>query len=165
MTDTIEAVTADEVVDQRQLAEQLLAQAKAQGVDLVGLGGLLNQITKRVLETALEAEIGPERREFPQRRPDQDGVDGDRSCADRRAHGHRRLVRSADHPQAATPAHVGRSDRVVADCKGFDHRRDLRALREVYGASISRDTISKITDKVVEEMTEWFNRPWTGSIR
>ncbi len=30
---------------------------------------------------------------------------------------------------------------------------------EVYGASISRDTISKITDKVVEEMTEWFNRP------
>ncbi len=36
---------------------------------------------------------------------------------------------------------------------------------EVYGASISRDTISKITDKVVEEMTEWFNRPWTGSIR
>ena len=30
---------------------------------------------------------------------------------------------------------------------------------EVYGASVSRDTISKITDKVVEEMTEWFNRP------
>ena len=33
MTDTIDAVTADEVVDQRQLAEQLLAQAKAQGVE------------------------------------------------------------------------------------------------------------------------------------
>ena len=29
----------------------------------------------------------------------------------------------------------------------------------MYGASVSRDTISKITDKVVEEMTEWFNRP------
>jgi len=57
MTDTIEAVTADEVVDQRQLAEQLLAQAKAQGVDLVGPGGLLNQNTKRVLEHALEAEM------------------------------------------------------------------------------------------------------------
>ncbi len=57
MTDTVDAVTADEVVDQRQLAEQLLAQAKAQGVDLVGPGGLLNQITKRVLETALEAEM------------------------------------------------------------------------------------------------------------
>ena len=30
---------------------------------------------------------------------------------------------------------------------------------EVYGASVSKDTISKITDKVVEEMTEWCNRP------
>ena len=57
MTDTIDAVTADEVVDQRQLAEQLLAQARTQGVDLVGPDGLLNQITKRVLEAALEAEM------------------------------------------------------------------------------------------------------------
>ena len=30
---------------------------------------------------------------------------------------------------------------------------------EVYGASVSKDTISRITDKVVEEMTEWLNRP------
>jgi transposase-like protein len=30
---------------------------------------------------------------------------------------------------------------------------------EVYGAKVSRDTISRITDKVVEEMTEWANRP------
>ena len=51
MTDTIDAVMADEVVDQQQLAEQLLAQAKTQGIDLVGPDGLLNQITKRVLET------------------------------------------------------------------------------------------------------------------
>ena len=31
-------------------------------------------------------------------------------------------------------------------------------LDEVYGALVSRDTISKITDKLIEEMTEWFNR-------
>ena len=30
---------------------------------------------------------------------------------------------------------------------------------EVYGATVSKDTISKITDKVVEELTEWRNRP------
>ena len=30
---------------------------------------------------------------------------------------------------------------------------------EVYGARVSKDTISRITDKVVEEMTEWCNRP------
>jgi transposase-like protein len=29
----------------------------------------------------------------------------------------------------------------------------------VYGATVSRETISRITDKVVEEMTEWRNRP------
>ncbi len=30
---------------------------------------------------------------------------------------------------------------------------------EVYGARVSNDTISRITDKVIEEMTEWGNRP------
>ena len=66
MTDTITVVAAEdepapgmppEPVDQKQLAEQLLAQARAQGVELVGPGGLLNQLTKRVLENALEEEM------------------------------------------------------------------------------------------------------------
>ena len=65
MTDTINVVAAAEQVpaelvtpvDQQQLAEQLLVQAKEQGVELVGPGGLLNQPTKRVLESALEAEM------------------------------------------------------------------------------------------------------------
>jgi putative transposase len=30
---------------------------------------------------------------------------------------------------------------------------------EVYGAKVSKDTISRITDKVIEEMVEWGNRP------
>jgi transposase-like protein len=30
---------------------------------------------------------------------------------------------------------------------------------EVYGAKVSKDTISRIADKVIEEMTEWRNRP------
>jgi len=33
---------------------------------------------------------------------------------------------------------------------------------EVYGASVSKETISKITDKVVEEMTAWCNGPSTA---
>ena len=32
-------------------------------------------------------------------------------------------------------------------------------FHEVYGASISKDTISRITDKVLEEMTAWSSRP------
>jgi putative transposase len=56
MSETIEAVAKD-AVDTKKLAEQLLAKAKEQGIDLVGPGGLLNQLTKTVLETALEAEM------------------------------------------------------------------------------------------------------------
>ncbi|WP_205857758.1 transposase, partial [Phytoactinopolyspora endophytica] len=56
MTETLEPVTDDQV-DPQRLAEQLLAQAKEQGVDLVGPDGLLNQLTKNVLETALDAEM------------------------------------------------------------------------------------------------------------
>jgi len=61
MDEMIDPVTG-EIIDQRELAQQLLAQqllaqAKEQGVSLVGPGGLLNQLTKNVLETALEAEL------------------------------------------------------------------------------------------------------------
>jgi putative transposase len=55
MSETVDPVANE--VDPRQLAEQLLAQAKEQGVELVGPNGLLNQLTKNVLETALDAEM------------------------------------------------------------------------------------------------------------
>ena len=32
----------------------------------------------------------------------------------------------------------------------------------VYGVSVSKDTISRITDKVIEEMNDWANRPSTA---
>jgi transposase-like protein len=30
---------------------------------------------------------------------------------------------------------------------------------EIYGASVSKETVSRITDRVLEEMTAWQNRP------
>jgi transposase-like protein len=33
---------------------------------------------------------------------------------------------------------------------------------EIYGAPVSKETISRITDKVIEEMTDWCNRPLDG---
>jgi hypothetical protein len=42
---------------EQELAEQLVEQARAEGVDLVGPGGLLGDLTKRVLEAGLEAEM------------------------------------------------------------------------------------------------------------
>lgn len=55
MSETLDPVAME--LDQRELAEQLLAQAKEQGVELLGLNGFLNQLTKNVLETALDAEL------------------------------------------------------------------------------------------------------------
>ena len=41
----------------RSLAEQLVDQARADGKNLVGPGGLLSDLTKQVLETGLEVEM------------------------------------------------------------------------------------------------------------
>lgn len=57
MSETLEAVAKKDAAETKKLAEQLLAQAKEQGIDLAGPGGFLNQLTKTVLETALEAEM------------------------------------------------------------------------------------------------------------
>jgi transposase-like protein len=38
-------------------------------------------------------------------------------------------------------------------------------FEEVYGAKVSKDTISRITEKVVSELTEWSARPLIRSIR
>ena len=55
MTETIEPMAASR--DHQQLAQTLVEQARAEGVELVGPGGLLTGLTKTVLETALEAEL------------------------------------------------------------------------------------------------------------
>jgi putative transposase len=55
MTETIEPMAAS--TDHQQLAQTLVEQARAEGVELVGPGGLLTGLTKTVLETALEAEL------------------------------------------------------------------------------------------------------------
>ncbi|WP_399145768.1 transposase, partial [Streptomyces sp. MK7] len=46
----------DEVVDDA-LIQQLMARAKDGGMKLAGEGGLLQQLTKKLLESALEGEI------------------------------------------------------------------------------------------------------------
>jgi putative transposase len=55
VTDTIEPMAAQ--IDQQRLAEELVAQAREEGVQLVGPGGLLTGLTKSVVETALEEEL------------------------------------------------------------------------------------------------------------
>jgi transposase-like protein len=45
------------MLDEQGVAVQLVAQARAEGIDLVGPNGLLTRLTEQVLETALEEEM------------------------------------------------------------------------------------------------------------
>src|SRR5271169_4642775 len=62
MTATLDTVTASkkdkpEPTAEQKLAEELVARAREQGVALTGPDGLLKQLTKTVLETALNQEM------------------------------------------------------------------------------------------------------------
>ncbi len=171
MTDTIDAVMADEVVDQQELAEQLLAQAKTQGVDLVGPFGLLNQITKRVLEAALEAEmsehLGYDKHEYV-------GRDGGNSRNGVRT---KTVLTEIGPVQIDVPRDTDASfdpqivkkrqrrltgvDQIVLSltARGLTTGEISAHFNEIYGASVSKDTVSRITDRVVEDMQAWTTRP------
>jgi transposase-like protein len=57
--------------------------------------------------------------------------------------------------------HLGGVDEMVISlaAKGLTTGEISAHLAEVYGAEVSRQTISTITDKVIEGMVEWQNRP------
>jgi putative transposase len=61
LTETLDRVTArkkkPEPTAEEIAARELVRQAKEQGLSLTGPGGLLGQLTKRVLETALDEEL------------------------------------------------------------------------------------------------------------
>ena len=52
-------------------------------------------------------------------------------------------------------------DRIVLSltARGLTTGEISAHFAEVYGASIAKDTISRISDRVIEEMTEWLHRP------
>jgi putative transposase len=169
MTETLPSM-ADEV-DPQQLAEQLLAQAKAQGVDLVGPNGLLNRLTRNVLETALEAEMSEH---LGYDKHDVAGRTGGNSRNGTRAKtvlteiGPVQIEVPRDTDASFTPQIVrkrqrrltGVNDIVLSlSAKGLTTGEIAAHFHDVYGATVSKDTISRITDTVVAEMNEWCNRP------
>ncbi len=55
---------------------------------------------------------------------------------------------------------TGVDDLVISlSAKGLTHGEIVAHLAEVYGAEVSKQTISTITDRVLEGMGEWQNRP------
>ena len=158
-------VASDELV--RQLAER----ARVEGLRLTGEGGLLSQLTKVVVESALDGELDdhlgyskhdPAGRTaaIPATASGQDGLDGGRSGIelevprDREGSFDPQLVKKRQRRL------TGVDDLVISlSAKGLTHGEICAHLAEVYGASVSKQTISTITDRVIEGMAEWQSRP------
>ena len=170
MTETLDSMAETEV-DQKQLAEQLLAQAKEQGVELMGPNGLLNQLTKNVLETALDAEmtehLGYEKHDAAGRGSG-NSRNGTRSKTVLTEIGPVEIEVPRDVDSSFDPQIVKKRQRRLTGideivlsltAKGLTTGEISAHFQDIYGASVSKDTISRITDKVVGEMTEWQNRP------
>ncbi|WP_374693827.1 IS256 family transposase [Gordonia rubripertincta] len=170
MTETLDPMAETEV-DQKLLAEQLLAQAKEQGVELMGPNGLLNQLTKNVLETALDAEmtehLGYEKHDAAGRGSG-NSRNGTRSKTVLTEIGPVEIEVPRDVDSSFDPQIVKKRQRRLTGideivlsltAKGLTTGEISAHFQDIYGASVSKDTISRITDKVVGEMTEWQNRP------
>ena len=170
MTETLDPMDQSKV-DHQKLAQQLLAQARAEGVELVGPNGLLNQLTANVLEIALEAEmdehLGYEKHQFT-------GRNGGNSRNGRRSKtvlteiGPVEIQVPRDTDASFDPQIVKKRQRRLTgvdeivlslSAKGLTTGEIAAHFDDVYGASVSRETISKITDKVIAEMTDWSVRP------
>jgi len=155
----------------QELARQLAEQAKAEGLSLTGPGGLLNQVTKVVLESALDGEMDAH---LGYARHDPAGRDGGNS---RNGHRPKTVVTDVgpvevsvprDRDASFEPVIVAKRQRRLSGvddlvislvAKGLTTGEVQAHLAGVYGAQVSRETISRITDRVLEGLAEWQSRP------
>lgn len=153
------------------LVDQLVAQAREQGLQLSGEGGLLQQLTKIVLESALDGEITDH---LGYDKHDPAGANSGNSRNGMRAKtvltdvGPVELNVPRDRDGSFEPTIVrkrqrrlsGVEDMVLSlSAKGLTTGEISAHLAEVYGADVSKQTISTITDKVMDGMAQWQNRP------
>jgi transposase-like protein len=172
-TETADDVMIDpvtgEIIDQKELAERLLAQAREQGVSLVGPGGLLGQLTASVLETALEAEmtehLGHEHGGTPAGTNMRNGL---RTKTVLTEIGPVEIEVPRDRDGTFEPVIVPKRrrrlegiDQIVLSltARGLTTGEVSAHFEDVYGARVSKDTISRITEKVTGELAEWSSRP------
>ena len=154
-----------------QIAEQLVEQAKADGVELVGPGGLLSDLTRTVLETALEVEmsehLGYDKHESSGRNLG-NSRNGSRPKTVLTEAGPVEIQVPRDRDSTFEPKVVKKHSRrmpgvdelvISLSAKGLTTGEISAMFAEVYGAEVSKETISKITDKVLAEMADWQGRP------
>src|SRR4051795_10106124 len=156
---------------ERAAVRELVRAARARGEDLTGPDGLLKVITKTVLESALEEELA-EHLGFDKNQGPKDGGNirsGTRAkTVLTEAAGEVQIEVPRDRAGTFDPQVVKKRQRRLSDvdavaislyAKGLTTGEISAHFAEVYGASVSKDTVSRITDRVVEDMQAWSARP------
>src|SRR5690348_9684403 len=169
-TDEGQEPTALSAADE-QLLRELTERARTGGLRLTGEGGLLGKLTKMVVEGALEGELDDH---LGYARHDPAGRDGGNS---RNGHRAKTVITEAGPVEISVPRDrdssfepkivakrqrrlTGVEDMVVSlSAKGLTHGEIAAHLQEIYGAEVSKQTITAITGRVMEGMAEWQSRP------
>ena len=154
-----------------QLLRELTERARAGGLKLTGEGGLLGKLTKMVIEGALEGELDDHlgySKHDPEGRKSGNSRNGHRAKTVITEAGPVELSVPRDRDSSFEPKIVekrqrrltGVEDMVISlSAKGLTHGEIAAHLAEVYGAEVSKQTITTITDRVMEGMAEWQSRP------
>ncbi len=177
MTATLDGVPSKrkdkpEPTAEQRAAEELVARAREQGLSLTGPDGLLKQLTKTVLETALNQEL-TEHLGHDKHAPAGNEAGNVRNGSRPKAvltesSGQVAIEVPRDRDGSFEPQIVKKRQRRLSGvdemvlslyAKGLTTGEICAHFAEIYGASVSKETISRITDKVLEEMTDWCNRP------
>lgn len=141
------------------------------GTELFGAGGLVKQLTKRLVERVLEAEMEDhlgypkgERDEEPKANP-RNGTTSKTVTTD---DGKLEILVPRDRNGTFTPQLVKKRQRRLTD---FDDKvlslygrgmstRDIQGhLAELYGTEVSPELVSTVTHAVLEDVQEWRKRP------
>jgi transposase-like protein len=156
-------------------AVELVRLAKEQGLSLTGPDGLLKQLTKTVRETALSEEM-TEHLGYEKHDPAGAGAGNIRNGTRPKtvlteATGHVEIDVPRDRAGSFEPQIVKKRQRRLAGvdeivlslyAKGLTTGEISAHFAEIYGAPVSKETVSRITGKVIEEMTDWSHRPLDG---
>jgi transposase-like protein len=158
--------------EELETARELVSQARSRGVALTGPDGLLKALTKTVIETALDEEmsehLGYDKHE-PVGRNRGNSRNGKRpKTLLTSSSGDVEVDMPRDRQGSFEPVIVRKRQRRLSDvdeivlslyAKGLTTGEISAHFEQIYGASVSRDTVSRITDRVIEEMQSWSARP------
>ena len=160
---------------ERAAIADLVKAARERGEDITGPDGLLKSITATVLEAALEEEMTDHLGHAKHQAPEggagniRNGTRPKTVLTD--AAGEVTIEVPRDRAGTFEQMIVKKRQRRLSDvdavaislfAKGLTTGEISAHFAEVYGASIGKDTISRITNKVVEEMQAWSSRPLHG---